>query len=142
MIRTKRVINSTPDGTTELFQLPEEFIPNSIWVFEVATDSTVKIRTTEEIGAQFIKITPAPESGSNLYVSYDIIESDNINEAGLSNWDKDSISRILQTVVEQQKTIVAIDKAMEKRVTLKDFDSWASVVERKLKDFETRLITQ
>lgn len=140
MIKTKRVINSTPDGTIELFQIPEEFVSNSVWVFEVAADSSVKIRTFEEISSQYIKITPAPANNSNLYISYDIVEDESIDEAGLSNWDKDSIRKIVDMIVSQQKVIAAMDEAMEKRVTNKDFDSWASVIERKLKDVQSKLL--
>lgn len=140
MIVTKKATISTPDGILELFQLPEAYLENSVWVFEVASDNSVQMRVPEEIG-EFIKITPAPAVDSTLFVTYDILEENPLEIAGINNWDRDTINKIVEMINSQQKTINAMDLALSKRVTEKELDTWASVIDRKVKDLEIRIGT-
>lgn len=138
MIVTKKVTINTPDGILELFQLPEVYVEGSVWVFEVASDNSVQMRVPEEIG-EFIKITPAPAVDSTLFVTYNITEDSALDSMGVSNWDRDTMYKIVEMIHSQQKTIAAMDLALSKRVTEKELDTWASVIDRKVKDLEYRI---
>lgn len=136
---TKRFVNDTPDGITELFAVPEEFVPGSVWVVEVDTLGAATFRTVEEMGTSFIKLTPAPADESNLYITYEVTVPDLENSLGISEWDQETLSKIIQTLVEQQETLEAVAASIDKRLTYKDYDTWASVIERKLKSIEERV---
>lgn len=138
-IVTKRTTNDTPDGVTELFAMPEEFVSGSVWVVEVDGAGSAVFRTVEEMGPSFIKLTPAPANATTLYITYEVTLPDLENSLGISEWDQETLSKIIQTIVEQQETIASVAAAVDNRLTYKDYDTWASVIERKLKSMEERI---
>jgi hypothetical protein len=142
-IITKRYKDDTPDGVNQLFSAPEEFVENSLWVTEVV-DATgaATFRIANEMGGGFYQLNPAPAVDTTLYLTYDIDVENPAEEDGLTPWDNTRLNKLLETIQQIQETVDLIDEAMALRVTHKDFNTWASAVERKLKDVEAMFVTE
>jgi hypothetical protein len=135
MIKTKRYVDSSPDGSNQLFQVPEEFISGSLWV----TQSSGGVIEPNEMGGGFYQLVPAPTAGSKLYLTYDVEDSSVAEETGLTPWEHDQMNKLLLAIQEQQKAINNIDEAMSLRVTNKDWNTWASVIGRQLADVKAAI---
>lgn len=69
----KRKSITVPTGSTSvLFDIGEEYVSGSFWVFDVATDGTTVTRSvTGELGTH-IKLEPAPLPGHVLNIIYEV----------------------------------------------------------------------
>ena len=70
MIIFKKHTDTTPNGSITLFQLPTEYVVDSVTVMEIKADKTVLMLDVNELGTTFIETTTIPEAGSSLLVLY------------------------------------------------------------------------
>ncbi len=138
-VQTKRHIDSTPDGSNELFQTPDTFLADTLWVTEAGGSNGDTLRQPNEMGGGFYQLSPAPEAGTKLYLTYDIEVVDETVNSGLTPWEHDQMNKLLLAIQAQQEAINNIDEAMGNRVTHKDWNTWSSVVERELADVKSAI---
>lgn len=132
---SKRHIDNTPDGNNQLFQTPEEFLPGTLWVTETDGLGNDTIRFPNELGGGYYQLTPAPAAGTKLFIQYDVAQGE--ETAVLTEWESKRLNELLGTIKALSEAQRNMDASLLKRVTHKDFDSWASAVDRKLRDFQS-----
>ena len=140
MSKVIRFIDSTPDGTIELFEAPQEYIDGSLWITEVDTLGVVKSRDAIDIGNGFFQITPAPASGTKLFCTAEIGEVDQLVTDGLSPWEHANLNKLLETIKALKEAVDSMNLAMDNRVTKNTFNAWASIVEKQVKDLKATLL--
>ncbi len=140
MSKIIRFINSNPDGSTELFEAPEDYISGSMWVSEVDGTGNVQFREVSDVGGKFFQINPAPASGTKLYCSCEIDEVSQSETDGLTPWEHSNLNKLLELAQEQQAAIGVMDSALGNRITKSDFNAWASIIEQQIKDLKATLL--
>lgn len=136
--QTKRHIDTTPDGSLELFQAPTDYIVGTLWVIEVG--SVTSIREASDIGGGFYQVSPAPEAGAKLYITYDIVVVDASLEDGLTPWEHENMNSLLAALTTMQDALNAMSDSMGERVTQSNFDTWASIIEAEVRDLKSVLV--
>ncbi len=137
-IKTKRYIINSVNGTDELFQLPEEYIEDSLWTFVVAASGASSIRQNTYFAGGFFQITPAPTAGSKIYAIYNVEETTPNDPANFSV-DGITISNIvemLDIIRTQGTTLAAMDLAIQNRVSINAFSQFAEELNRKVRALE------
>jgi hypothetical protein len=140
MSKIIRFIDNNPDGSTELFEAPEEYIAGSLWVNEVDGTGSVQFRGVNDVGGKFFQLSPAPLAGSKLYC---VAETEEVSQAatdGLTPWEHANLNKLLEALQEQQLALGAMDNALKNRITRNDFNSWAAIVEQQVKDLKATLL--
>lgn len=138
-VKTKRHIDPSPNGANALFQAPDAFIPNSLWVVQSDGAGNDRILEPNEMGGGFYQVSPVPASGTKLYLTYDVEDTSASQETGLTPWEHDQMNKLLLAIQAQQKAIKNIDEAIGLRVTHKDWNTWSSVIERQLADVKAAI---
>lgn len=136
----KKEINTTADGTTELFQLGNTYIADSVVVFEILSDGSVQSKTVAELGTDFVQVTPAPAIGSKLLCLYEYddpaVEQVNNLIPGLSPWEGRSLNKLVEVIKTVQDSVTLIESYLKERVTKEEFHSWAAVIEKRVQEKE------
>lgn len=138
-IETKRYIEQGADGSTQLFQVPDEYIDGSLWVFEVVSGGSTALVEATDVGGGFYQLNPAPAAGSKLYLTYDVAIPDSASDTGLVPWEHNSLNSLLDLAKAQDAALKAMEIALTSRVTRDDFNSWAAVLEQELRDIKSSI---
>lgn len=128
------------NGTDLLFQIPTAFDPTTLRVIEKNTIDQETVVEVEALGTSFFKIDPPPQAGSDLLCYFDAINDDPIGTDSLSQWEKSNVEKIMSIVAFQEQTISNLLEALEKRVTTIDFNSYAEIIEKEIRDIKVSII--
>ena len=128
MIISKKTIDTTPNGSTNLFQLPHAYITNSIIVIEQRSDNTVIIKNINELGGEYIEIPDAPANGSKLLIFYDYNDpSIEITSQVIENfkpWDSKRLLDLTQQLIVITTTIEKLTNSLKTKVTKEEMQSF------------------
>lgn len=115
------------DGN-EIYELKEEYIESSVKVSLKQTGSRAVKLTVSEIGGRFISldIPDTTEIGDILEVTY------KVKEKIIRKFDTDRLSALEKKVLEQEKLILELQKAVRNRISVRTFTSWLKALEQKL----------
>lgn len=123
---TKRHIVTSINGTDELFQLPEDYLPGTLWTDVVTSSGNVTRRENSYFAGGYFQISPPPPVGSKIYCTYEIEDSSTdpslfeIEEVHINH-----IEDILKIVKNLNESVKSLDKAVDNRVSLKAFNQYA-----------------
>ena len=135
MTITKRFMDESSDGSTELFQLPNDFVTGSIWCFDSNVEGETKLREVSEVGGRYYRVTPAPVAENTLMLIYEMeSEIDSVAEYGITPWERVSLNKILDLVKAHGETLVVMEEALDNRVSQENFETWATLLEKELAD--------
>lgn len=138
MILTKREILTGTDGITELFSSAVTFNAGSLWVTKKLSTGETSMVSYTEFGTGFFQVSPAPEIGSELYITYDI-EDESIDVA-LSAWDTNTLMNITNVLSEHSELLVTLKSVIDGSVTQSQFNKWAELMERKIAVIENSIL--
>lgn len=128
MIISKKTIDTTPNGSTNLFQLPHAYITNSIIVIEQRSDNTVIIKNINELGGEYIEIPDTPANGSKLLIFYDYNDpSIAITSQVIENfkpWDSKRLLDLTQQLIVITTTIEKLTNSLKTKVTKEEMQSF------------------
>lgn len=138
MLKDKRVLISTGiDGTNQLFKVEDDYIAGSLWVLIVdGTTGATTSKVPVDIGGGFFQLNPAPSVGTTLRCTYGVEVPDSLQENGLSPWESKRVNDLLDIVKKQKELIDKMDLALSKRITSNDFNTWAEIIEKDIKDLK------
>ena len=139
---SKRYIDTSPDGATQLFTTQDEYVGGTVWLFEVKSTGETQLREVVEMTGTFIQLNPAPEAGSKLYITYDVEVDDEAEDSGMTPWEHGNLNKLLETMKAQQDAMDSLSEALPSRVTQVQFNAWASVLEQELRDLKSTLLDQ
>lgn len=131
-------INTTANGTTELFSVENNYIEDSVLVTVVDVDNVVKLVDAIELGNNFIQITPAPTGKLIILYEYDnpsVVDVDTIIP-GLKPWDSTKILKLITAIQDIQTSVLAIEGYLKQRVSKQEFNSWSYAIETKIKELQ------
>jgi hypothetical protein len=129
-IVSKKHLIEAVNGTDELFQIPDEYLENTLWVFVADTLGALVKVPTQYFQGGFFQISPAPAVNSDLYCSYDIEVTTEVSN--LQAWDSAKIDELLETIEMISEAQDSLDKALLARVTQEDYDKWAELMESRI----------
>lgn len=132
------------DGENTVFQLPNEYIKDSVQVAVVteATSASVPAQV-DELGGTFFSLESAPGVGTFLRVTYNIetiVVTPSPAAPVLTQFEQKNVNQLLEIVQQQSQIIKAMDQALKERISRKEFDKWASAMEAKLVNLEHSII--
>jgi hypothetical protein len=142
MSKIIRFIDTTPDGTIELFQAPEQYVAGTLWVNEVNGVGNTVVRQPVDMGGEFFQITPAPLFGTRLFCSCEIEVVDPTLGDGLTPWEHGNINKLLEVTKSQQEALRSMESALTTRITRSAFNAWASIIEQQIKDLKATLLKE
>ena len=127
MIIAKKTIDTTPDGNIKLFQLPSEYISNSVLVFEVLANSEMRSLQVNELGGVYIETIETPNDESRLIILYDYndtsIEVTSTYIDGFKPWDSKRLIELSQNIVALQKSVIEISNIIKTRVSKEEIQT-------------------
>lgn len=127
MIIAKKTIDITPDGNIKLFQLPSEYISNSVLVFEVLANSEMRSLQVNELGGVYIETIETPNDESRLIILYDYndtsIEVTSTYIDGFKPWDSKRLIELSQNIVALQKSVIEISNIIKTRVSKEEIQT-------------------
>lgn len=127
MIIAKKTIDATPDGNIKLFQLPSEYISNSVLVFEVLANSEMRSLQVNELGGVYIETIETPNDESRLIILYDYndtsIEVTSTYIDGFKPWDSKRLIELSQNIVALQKSVIEISNIIKTRVSKEEIQT-------------------
>ena len=138
---SKKEVVGPVNGTDELFQVSQEFVEDSMWVFIADADGVVsKIVQPSGFSGGYFNISPAPTADMYLYCLYEI-ENDDLDDDSFSvdGVSLDTIAAIIELINTQNSTIATMDKAISNRITTKDFTKYAESVNTQLEAMQTQV---
>ena len=127
MIVAKRTIDTTCDGNTTLFQLPQVYVSGSVVVFEKMTNTEMKGLTVNELGGEYIETLETPGDGSQLIILYDYndesiaVTSTTID--GFKPWDSKRLVELTEQMIILSKAVEQISKALTQRVSKEEIQT-------------------
>jgi hypothetical protein len=143
MIIFKKHTDTTPNGSTTLFQLPTEYVVDSVTVMEIKADKTVLMLDVNELGTTFIETTTIPEAGSSLLVLYSFndesIELAATTLEGFKPWDSKRLIEIMESIVTINQTIENILKGFKNKVSKEEVSAIIGPLHDKVKVLELRI---
>lgn len=143
MIIFKKHTDTTPNGSITLFQLPTEYVVDSVTVMEIKADKTVLMLDVNELGTTFIETTTIPEVGSSLLVLYSFndesIELAATTLEGFKPWDSKRLIEIMESIVTINQTIENILKGFKNKVSKEEVSAIIGPLHDKVKVLELRI---
>lgn len=143
MIIFKKHTDTTPNGSITLFQLPTEYVVDSVTVMEIKADKTVLMLDVNELGTTFIETTTIPEAGSSLLVLYSFndesIELAATTLEGFKPWDSKRLIEIMESIVTINQTIENILKGFKNKVSKEEVSAIIGPLHDKVKALELRI---
>lgn len=143
MIVSKKIINTTPDGSITLFQLPTEYVTGSVTVLEKQTNGLVKCLTVNEIGGEYIETIETAGDGSELIILYEYndisIELAATTLEGFKPWDSKRLTDIVEQMILMSKSIEDIANAMKNRISKDEFSVVVGPLFEKIRAIEAEL---
>ncbi len=143
MIIFKKHTDTTPNGSITLFQLPTEYVVDSVTVMEIKADKTVLMLDVNELGTTFIETTTIPEAGSSLLVLYSFndesIELAATTLEGFKPWDSKRLIEIMESIVTINQTIENILKGFKNKVSKEEVSAIIGPLHDKVKVLELRI---
>ena len=124
--------DNSADGSITIFETSKNYISGTIVVYDVTSGSPVLVtNTVREIGGTYLEVTPAPDTGTILRITYEVYEvvPDN-QEAAFT-----LIQRVkdLEIAVENlYKLNKVLEESISNRVNITSFQAWLRLVEKKL----------
>lgn len=135
---TKREIIENVNGTDQLFQASEDYVSDSLWVFELLSTGDTNLRQQTDMGAGFFQIDPAPSAGSDLYLVYEIEGAG--SELDLNEWDSANLFALSQAVSQINDSLILLDTAIQKRLPSSDFYKVIELMNARLDEYEASLL--
>lgn len=113
-----------PYDGNEIYELKEEYLEDSV---KVLYGNNKEIGVTE-VGGRFISLSIPDdiELGDTLKVSY------KTPQKVIRKFDTDRLRALEEIVLTQQKAIEELQKALNHRMSIRTFTTWARTVEEKL----------
>lgn len=137
-IVTKRHKILNVNGTDELFQVPDSYLEGSLWAFVELPNTSASIRATTYFEEGFFSISPAPVAGSNLYLTYDteVVDTNDPLNFEVEGITLENIVDIVGIIKTQQETLKAMDTAIQARVGISQFNTFAEILDQKIRKLE------
>ncbi len=143
MIVSKKVTNTTPDGSVTLFQLPTIYVTGSVTVFEKLTNGLVKCLTVNEIGGEYIETIETPEVDSVLVIMYEYddlsIELASTTLEGFKPWDSKRLTDIVEQMILMNKSIETIINSLKNKISKDEFSVVTGPLFEKIRAIEAEL---
>ena len=140
MIIFKKHTDTTPNGSITLFQLPTEYVVDSVTVMEIKADKTVLMLDVNELGTTFIETTTIPGAGSSLLILYSFndesIELAATTLEGFKPWDSKRLIEIMEAIVTINQTIENILKGFKNKVSKEEVSAIIGPLHDKVKALE------
>ena len=132
-------INTSADGVIELFSVVNNYIANSVIIFEIQPDNTAKYITPIELGNNFIQITPAP--AGTLVILYEwnnpnVVDVNSIIP-GLAPWDSKKVIKLIEIVQTLQDSVNRMEEYLKERLSKTEFNAWSCNIETRLTDLQS-----
>lgn len=134
----KRKVIALPVGNTnKMFDIEEEFVEDSFWIFEVAQDGSTKFHTVAQTMGTFIVLQNVPVGDSKLYIMYEV--NTITGQQGLLAYDYERIERISVVLLKHSEQIAELLKGLELRITKKEMLRWQEAMKTELMKLNTNV---
>ena len=140
MITKRKVITVPTSNTNVLFDLGEDFVSGSFWVFEVDVAGQSKVRMVEQEVGTFIKLNPAPAGDTKLHIMYEV---EPLSQQGnLTDYDYARLEKIAKILQDQADSLKKLKEAVDQRITKKEMLRWQDQVKELIDQVNTTATLQ
>ena len=135
---TKRKVITVPTGNPNvLFDIGEDFVSGSFWIFEVDAAGQSKVRVVEQEVGTFIKINPAPAGDTKLHVMYEV--EGQSQQGNLTDYDYERMEKIAEVLSKQADQIKILNEGLLQRITKKEMLRWQDAMKVELDKLNTNV---
>lgn len=137
----KRKNITVPSGSTSmLFDIGEDYVSGSFWVFEISPDGTTVTRSVTAETGTYIKLDPAPAPGQKLNIIYEVEQLS--SNGGMTEYDYARLEKIAKILQDQADSLKKLKEAVDQRITKKEMLRWQDQVKELIDQVNTTATLQ